>query len=107
MLCRSRNTTSSSSSSSIGGGGAEHDPVAVNVNPFVPDTVNRMLNSLGGIPEGAVKEVVTDTGVTIVERGGLLGGGLIYDSVSPLAEGSFPTLYLAKRDKTFHVLKVS
>lgn len=109
---RSRNMTSSSTTSVGGGGGVEHDPVTAEVNPFEPGIVNRMFNSLGGLPAEQVGQAAPDSRLTITKGEGLLvgggqgGEGVMYDSVSLLAEGSFSTLYLSRRGNSAHILQV-
>ncbi len=73
------------SSSSLGSG-TDHDLSAMLVDPFVPETVNRMLNSLGGIPADFVEEMAPEESFYISEGDCLrLGGtGVVYDHMTKL-----------------------
>ncbi len=68
--------------------------------------VNRMLNSLGGLPHGVVEEVMEPVS-PIVEGKDVVLKGQVFHSLSLLADGTFSKIYLAScDDSSKKVLKV-
>ena len=74
-------------------------------NPFLPDIVNRMLNSLGGFPENAAEVLACPTPTINIGKEFILNGHY-FNLVSLLADGNFSKLYLAHGDGGVQVLKV-
>ena len=93
-----------------GGASIEYESLTLEINPFMPGIVNRMLNSLGGIPTDVLEELPTDLTITeggVLLIGGAYGGRLLYDSISLLIEGSTSSHYVARKTgRTTHLLQV-
>lgn len=73
-------------------------------NPFLPDMVNRMLNSLGGIPEEAAMQVMNIPVPTITP--GQLLPGHIYHSTSLITKSRYSDIYLVQGTFGKQILQV-
>lgn len=73
-------------------------------NPFLPDMVNRMLNSLGGIPEGARMQIITNPMPTIAP--GEILPGHTFHTVSLLTRARSSDIYLVQGGFGKQVLQV-
>ena len=74
-------------------------------NPFLPDIINRMLNSLGGVPHNAVK-VLTDPMPIITPGKGLVLHEHAFHSVTFQAKNRCSQLYLVHGNFGEQVLRV-
>lgn len=81
LTSSSRFTVSSSNSSGNSCQSVSSDHHSMDCNPFIPDMINRMLNSLGGMPQDAV-QIVTNQLPFITPGKTLLLPGSTYHSVS-------------------------
>lgn len=104
LLCVYSRFTVSSSNSSGNSCQSVSSTTDQECNPFLPDMVNRMLNSLGGIPDEAAVQVLS-TPVPSITPGQMLPGH-VFHSTSLINKSRFSDIYLVQGTFGKQILQV-